>query len=245
MVAGRVDPVKSHQTQGAAPATLSGVTADEPLHLPVLAIVFDMDGVLADSGDSVDRSWARWANDRGLDPVEVARWAHGQRSQETVRHYLPEHEWGRGQADIDRYEIDDAASVRTIPGAIELTRAVPRDRWAVYTSANGPLATARLAAARIPEPPIVVTADHVTNGKPHPEGYALAITRLGVDPAHVAILEDAPAGVAAARGAGAGWVIGVGALTLPTEAMPVVQDLCALRWVDGGGLLVEPQGRLR
>jgi sugar-phosphatase len=221
------------------------VTPADSLLLPVLAIVFDMDGVLADSGDSVDRSWARWALERGLDPGEVSRWAHGQRSQETVRHYLPEAEWTRGQADIDRYEIDDAASVRTIPGAIELTSAVPRDRWAVYTSASIPLATGRLAAARIPEPPILVTADHVRNGKPDPEGYALAIARLGVDPAHVAILEDAPAGIAAARGAGAGWVIGVGELTLPTEATLVIRDLRALRWADGGGLLVESQGRLR
>ena len=221
------------------------MTPADSLLLPVLAIVFDMDGVLADSGDSVDRSWARWALERGLDPGEVSRWAHGQRSQETVRHYLPESEWARGQADIDRYEIDDAASVRTIPGAVELTSAVPRDRWAVYTSANVPLATGRLAAARIPEPPILVTADHVMNGKPDPEGYALAIARLGVDPARVAILEDAPAGIAAARGAGAGWVIGVGELTLPTEATLVIRDLRALRWADGGGLLVASQGRLR
>lgn len=224
----------------------SGMTSEETLNLPALAIVFDMDGVLADSGDSVDRSWARWAEERGLDGAEVSRWAHGQRSQETVRHYLPEAEWVEGQADIDRYEIDDAASVRTIPGAVELTSSLPRDRWAVYTSANIPLATGRLAAARIPAPPILVTADHVTNGKPDPEGYALAIARLGVDPARVAILEDAPAGIRAARGAGAGWVIGVGEPALATDADVVIRDLRALRWApDGGGLLVEAQGRLR
>ena len=217
----------------------------DPLHLPALAIVFDMDGVLADSGDSVDRSWARWAADRGLDAAEVSRWAHGQRSQETVRHYLPPEQWAAGQADIDRYEIDDAESVRTIPGAVELTSSVPRDRWAVYTSANIPLAAGRLAAARIPEPPVLITADHVTNGKPDPEGYALAIARLGVDPAHVAILEDAPAGILAARGAGAGWVIGVGELTLPTEATLVVRDLRALSWAPGGGIDVLSEGRLR
>jgi sugar-phosphatase len=245
MVLGRAGRVKSQRSRSAAPATLSGVTFDDSLLLPAHAIVFDMDGVLADSGDSVDRSWARWALERDLDPLEVTQWAHGQRSQETVRHYLPESEWARGQQDIDRYEIEDAASVRTIPGAIELTTVVPRDRWAVYTSANIPLATGRLAAARIPEPPILVTADHVTNGKPDPEGYALAIARLGVEPARVAILEDAPAGIAAARGAGAGWVIGVGDLTLPTEATLVVRDLRALRWADGGGLFVEAQGRLR
>lgn len=221
------------------------MTLEDPLHLPALAVVFDMDGVLADSGDSVDRSWGRWAAERGLDGAEVTMWAHGQRSLETVRHYLPESEWERGQADIDRYEIEDAVNVRTIPGAVELTSAVPRDRWAAYTSANIPLAAGRLAAARIPEPPVLITADHVRNGKPDPEGYALAIARLGVDPARVVILEDAPAGIVAARGAGAGWVIGVGDLALPTAADVVIRDLRALRWADEGGLMVAAEGRLR
>lgn len=245
MVVRRATAVKGHLSGPASRATLWDMTLETLLHLPALAIVFDMDGVLADSGDSVDRSWARWAAERGLDGAEVTMWAHGQRSLETVRHYLPESEWERGQADIDRYEIDDAVSVRTIPGAIELTSAVPRDRWAVYTSANIPLAAGRLNAARIPSPSVLITADHVRNGKPDPEGYALAISRLGVEPARVAILEDAPAGIVAARGAGAGWVIGVGPLAVATDATLVVRDLRALRWADGGGLLVAADGRLR
>jgi sugar-phosphatase len=47
-----------------------------------------------------------------------------------------------------------------------------------------------------------VCADEVVHGKPHPEGYLTAATRLGVSPAACVVLEDAPAGLAAAHAAG-------------------------------------------
>src|SRR5689334_11810427 len=66
------------------PASLWPMPPFEPLHLPVVAVVFDSDGVLVDSGDSVDRSWTRWAEERGLDAAEVIGFAHGHRSSDTV-----------------------------------------------------------------------------------------------------------------------------------------------------------------
>ncbi len=65
-----------------------------------------------------------------------------------------------------------------------------------------PLARARLAAAGLPEPGVLVTADQVARGKPAPDPYLLAAERLGVDPADCLVLEDAPAGIAAGRAAG-------------------------------------------
>ena len=49
---------------------------------------------------------------------------------------------------------------------------------------------------------MLVTADQVEHGKPAPDPYLLAAERLGVDPAHCVVLEDAPAGIAAGRAAG-------------------------------------------
>ena len=49
----------------------------------------------------------------------------------------------------------------------------------------------------------VVAADHVTHGKPHPEGYLRAAGLLGVDPAALLVFEDTEPGVEAARAAGA------------------------------------------
>ena len=48
----------------------------------------------------------------------------------------------------------------------------------------------------------MVCADDVTNGKPNPEGYLSAARQLGYAPEDCVVIEDAPAGLAAARSAG-------------------------------------------
>ena len=75
-------------------------------------------------------------------------------------------------------------------------------RVAIATSCVAPLARARLAAAGLVVPGVLVSADQVEHGKPAPDCYLLAAERLGVDPAACLVFEDAPAGIAAARAAG-------------------------------------------
>lgn len=196
------------------------------------AVLFDCDGVLVDSDASVVRCWTRWAHTYGFDADAVVAMAHGRRSSDTVAELVPPDRRGEASALIDRYEIEDAATVTAIPGAVELTRTVPR--WAVVTSGNRRLAAARLGAAGIPRPPVLVTADDVTRGKPDPEGYLAAAREVGVDPAGAVVLEDAAAGIAAARAAGVRAVVAVG--SRPDLAGDVhVPDLTALRW-EGSGL---------
>ncbi len=48
----------------------------------------------------------------------------------------------------------------------------------------------------------IITVEDVTQSKPHPECYSLAVERLGLDPAHCLAIEDTPSGVRAARSAG-------------------------------------------
>jgi sugar-phosphatase len=64
------------------------------------------------------------------------------------------------------------------------------------------LASARLGAVGITAP-VLVTVDDIARGKPDPEGYLLAARLLGVAPERCLVVEDAPAGVAAGRAAGA------------------------------------------
>ena len=64
------------------------------------------------------------------------------------------------------------------------------------------LAAGRLAAVGLPQPPVLVTADDVTLGKPHPEPYTRARDALGVSAAECLVVEDAPAGITAAKRAG-------------------------------------------
>jgi sugar-phosphatase len=60
----------------------------------------------------------------------------------------------------------------------------------------------RLRAGGLPDPPVLVDSAQVTAGKPHPEGYLRAAELLRTPPAHCLVVEDAPAGIEAARAAG-------------------------------------------
>ncbi len=90
----------------------------------------------------------------------------------------------------------------------------------MVTSATRKLAEARLAAVGI-RPKHLITADDITRGKPDPEPFLLAARHLGVDPARCAVFEDAPAGLAAGRAAGAKTV----ALTTTAPAEELVADV--------------------
>ena len=84
------------------------------------------------------------------------------------------------------------------------------DRWAIVTSAPRALALRRIAAAGLPVPPVLVTADDVLHGKPAPDGFLLAAARLGQRAQDCLVFEDAPAGIAAAEAAGASVMLDPG-----------------------------------
>jgi sugar-phosphatase len=201
--------------------------------VPARGLLIDCDGVLVDSDASVRRSWARWASGRGLDAERIVEQAHGRRSGDTVAELVDPGERAGALAMIDQLELDDAASVTAVPGAAELLAGLPPERWAVVTSGTTALAGARLAAAGLPRPAVLVSADDVTEGKPAPDGYLAAAARLGLPAARTVVLEDSPAGLAAGRVAGVGTVIGVGERARdadPALADLVVRDLRGLRW---------------
>lgn len=101
-------------------------------------------------------------------------------------------------------QYDDLADVVATAGAARLVRLLDEQAlpWAVVTSADRRLARARLGAAGI-DPPVLVTAEDVTAGKPDPEGYLAAARALGVPPAHCLVVEDSEPGLLAGRAAGA------------------------------------------
>jgi sugar-phosphatase len=204
------------------------------------AIVFDSDGVLVHSDASVTRAWTAWAVQYGLDPVGVLSMVHGRPARETVAMLVPETKVGAALVDIHGLELGDAATVSALPGAAQLVAQLPAGAWAVVTSAIRDLARARLAAAGLRQPSVLVSADDVLRGKPDPEGYATALKRLGVEPAQAIVIEDTATGIAAAHAAGVTTVIGVGPRAMGAEATIVVRDLRALSW--RGMLLVSPEG---
>lgn len=168
------------------------------------AFLFDLDGVLVDSRAVVERTWRRWATERHpIDVDKVLHIAHGRRAMDTLRIMAPNLANAEEVAWLDATELVDVEGLRVIPGARELVRSLPRDRWAIVTSCGRDLARLRLGAVGVPAPDRMVVAEDAKRGKPAPDGYLLGAERLGVAPADCIVFEDAPAGVAAGKAAGA------------------------------------------
>jgi sugar-phosphatase len=165
-------------------------------------VLFDLDGVLVDSTPAVARVWTIWANKHGFDPQETVRKAHGRPSLATIRELLPNADHAAENAIVEGMEIEDLEDVVALPGAAELLRALPAEKWTVVTSCTRRLALVRLRAAGLPIPAKLVTSNDITNGKPHPEPFLQGAKLLGFAPAQCVVFEDAPAGIRAGKAAG-------------------------------------------
>jgi mannitol-1-/sugar-/sorbitol-6-phosphatase len=166
------------------------------------AILFDLDGVLADSTQAVDREWRDWATRKGVDGDAIMAIAHGVRTVEVIRRVAPHLDADAEAAAIESHEAGDQRGVVVMPGAVELVRSIPDGRWGVVTSGSRPLASNRLRYCGLPVPKVLVTADDVAHGKPDPEPYLKGAEWLGFASAECMVIEDAPAGIESARAAG-------------------------------------------
>lgn len=205
------------------------------------AVLFDLDGTLIDSTASVIRSWRRFAEHYSVS-AEALHANHGQPARVLISKLLPEELHAEGLARVTDLEVTDAVGLEPIRGARAFFDSVPADRRAIVTSGSVPIATARLDAAGFPHPDVFVTADDVTHGKPDPEPFLTAAARLGVDPARCLVVEDAAAGITAARAAGCAVLAiagTVGADELTGDLVVDGLDRVALE-VDGEVLRLRP-----
>jgi beta-phosphoglucomutase len=181
------------------------------------AAIFDMDGVLVDTYQAHWRSWLAMAEPEGLSFSE-AEFAptFGRTSREIIAAF-----WGRGrfrEAEIAALDARKEAAFRQIiavdfpamPGVHELLGSLRKAGFALAVGSSGPPENVELVLDRLGARQMfqaVVTGMDVTRGKPDPQVFLIAAERLAVPPARCAVIEDAPAGVAAAHAAG---MIGIG-----------------------------------
>ncbi|WP_432535068.1 HAD-IA family hydrolase [Kineococcus arenarius] len=166
------------------------------------AVLFDADGVLVDSHAGYRNVWQRWSQLHRLDPVVVLAATHARRPVDTVAEVAPHLDAVAEYARLVDYVNELPGAFPVFPDAGDLLALLAPERWAVVTSGDADRVRERLRAGALPVPRIVVDGQAVRRGKPDPEGYLLAAEKLQVRPGDCLVVEDAPAGVEAARAAG-------------------------------------------
>lgn len=204
------------------------LTAAPAATLHAKAILFDMDGTLVDSTAEVEAMWTEFAHANGVDPATVIEFAHGRPSRDTIATFAPD-AIERWEAYIHDGEHTRFLTVRSIPGAVEVVNSLRPGSWALVTSALHHPARQRLRVIGIEPPEVVIGAEDVAAGKPHPEGYLAAASALGVAPQDCVVFEDTDAGVRAGLAAGCTVVVVGGVETPATEGLAQIADFSNVR----------------
>ena len=173
-------------------------------------MIFDMDGVLVDSYLAHFESWRQTAREHGLDMTEQQFADTFGRTTREIITFL----WGQHVAGDQIAEWDDRkelayrqileASFPEMDGAHKLLSTLTDAGFKLAVGSSGPPENVELVLDKLgPELfSAAVTARDVTHGKPHPEVFLKAAEKLQAAPWDCAVVEDAPAGVEAARRAG-------------------------------------------
>jgi HAD superfamily hydrolase (TIGR01509 family) len=181
------------------------------------AVVFDMDGVLIDSGAHHRDAWRLVLADLGVTPApDFWRLTIGRPAEEAVPLLLGRPVAAAEAARLARRKREHytrlaARGMLPIAGAPAFVAALARQGVprAVATSASRHDVDEMLAEVGVRGHfEVIVTADDVRRGKPDPEVYVRAAQGLGLPPAGCVVFEDSVVGVRAARAAGM-RVIGV------------------------------------
>lgn len=180
--------------------------------MELAAVLWDMDGTLADSSAYHWRSWQAVLAEEGVGITEADfRATFGQRNEEILRVWLgPDADAARirrvGEAKEVAYRgFVKAEGIAPLPGAAEWVRTLHEGGWRQAIASSAPRRNVEVMHAALSFRGLIDTlvgAEDVSAGKPDPEVFLVAAARLEVDPARCVVVEDAEAGIEAARRAG-------------------------------------------
>ncbi len=202
------------------------------------AALFDMDGTLIDSAGNGERAWGLLAERWQLAAPDAAlfRSVHGMAARQALTRIVPAALVQAACRDLERIEIEDTEGVEALPGALDLFISVPEQRRTIVTSSFPDVAAARLIAAGIVPPPLMITCEQITRGKPDPEPFLAGAALMGVPPGEAVAFEDTRPGITSANAAGC-TVIAVEGLHRRSELVEadyVVASLTDVRAFDAG-----------
>ncbi|ANF81683.1 hypothetical protein A3K93_05460 [Acinetobacter sp. NCu2D-2] len=164
-------------------------------------VLFDLDGTLVESMGSIADILRVWAEHNQLDVNTVIDFSHGKRSIDIVRHFIDEAKVSvEYEALTQRFVVasDQAVAMKGANAFLQQLNELDIP-WAVVSSSERVLIKARLAAAGLPLPKMMVSAEDVEQGKPSPEGYLKGAELLNLKIQDCVVFEDAPSGIQAAQ----------------------------------------------
>lgn len=204
------------------------------------AVIFDMDGVIVDSEPRHERAFREVFDELGYGESHGVHFPdyYGRSDRALWVDFIERHRPPQPLETLIRLKEDRLLSLLDrdqplFPGLVELVEGLSGvTRLAVASGSSHTVIRSVLRMRDLHRHfPVVVSSQDVARGKPEPDIFLLAASRLGVDPADCVVIEDSAAGVAAARTAGM-RVIGI-TNTLPAEklqdATAVVSDYDAIR----------------
>jgi len=175
------------------------------------AVIWDMDGVIADTAPYHLNAWQQVFQKRGVSfTKQDFRRNFGQRNDTIIRNTLGE--------ETPQSEIDDIArekernfrkvvrqNIKPLPGAIKLIKLLKEHGVKMALASSAPIENIRLLTKGLGINnwfQSIISGRDVTKGKPSPQVFLLAAQKLGVEPKDCIVIEDAIAGVTAAKRAG-------------------------------------------
>jgi beta-phosphoglucomutase family hydrolase len=176
-----------------------------------MAVIWDMDGVIADTAPFHLKAWQKAFRARGFEVTEEDfKRNFGQRNDTIIRNLL-----GRDASSNEIETITEekenafrssaAGKIEALPGAIELINTLSAQGYKLALASSGPRQNIELVLTSLgikDNFQAIVSGRDVTEGKPSPQSFLLAAEKLGVSPEHCIVIEDAVAGVTAARRSG-------------------------------------------
>ncbi|HEY92225.1 MAG TPA: HAD family phosphatase [Dehalococcoidia bacterium] len=175
------------------------------------AVIWDMDGVIADTAPYHFKAWQEVFRKREVNfNEEDFRRNFGQRNDTIISNVLGE---GLSPSEIDAIagekEIDFrqrvSQHIKPLPGAIKLIKSLGKHGFKIALASSAPTENIRLVTQGLGINNYfqsIVSGRDVTEGKPNPQVFLLAAKKLGVKPKNCIVIEDAVAGITAAKRAG-------------------------------------------
>jgi len=211
------------------------------------ALIWDMDGTMVDTREA---HWLAWKEVLAAEKYDLTRETFlktfGQRNDTILRDLL-----GSDLPDAEILRIGDAKEqvfrdvlkdqgVQLLPGSgqlIDQAAAQGCPQAVVSSAPRKNITTILEVLGRLETFAVLVCAEDVGQGKPHPEGCITASQKLGVSPANCIVLEDAQAGLEAASRAGMACVGVLSTQDYLSNANRIVNSLEELSLADIEALL--------